>query len=146
KELLLQGEKLGIVANQKVGINFDVHASVHKAKKADARRSVFHAIVLFQRGAQFLQGVADVVGSEVVAQANGLAEEDFVALSEIFEDRGGYRAVRNGDDGALLGAQLGGTEADVFHSASLIANTAGVADLQSLVGQDRDSAKQIFKG
>src|SRR5262249_30378524 len=90
--------------------------------------------------------VADVVRSEVVTEPNGLAEKDFVALAEIFDDDIGDSAVGNGNDGAFFGAKFGGTQANVFYGAALIAYTTSVTNLQSSIGQDRDSAEQIFKG
>src|SRR5262249_9639767 len=68
------------------------------------------------------------------------------ALAKVFEDRVGDGAVGNGDDGTLLGAQFGGAKPYVFDRAALVADAAGVADLQSLVGEDGDAAEEVLKG
>src|SRR5207245_11640019 len=86
-----------------------------------------------------------MIRREVVAQADHLAEKNFVALAVILDDGGGDYAVGNRDHGTVFGAEFYGAEANVFDHAALIANAAGIANLQSFVGQNGNTTEQIFK-
>src|SRR4029077_7994466 len=134
QQVFLERQEIRIVADQNVRIDFNVHSRIHETKQANARGRILHPIVLLESSAKLLQRVSNVVGCKIVAKPNGLAKEDFVALAEIFNDDVRNRAVRYGEDVALLGAEFGGAKADVFDRATLVADAAGVSDQQCLVG------------
>src|SRR5438445_12868837 len=87
-----------------------------------------------------------MIRREVVAQTDHLAEKNFVALAVILDDGGGDYAVGNRDHGSVFGAEFYGAEADVFDRAALIANAAGITDLQSSVRQNGTATEHVFEG
>src|SRR5882762_6051920 len=86
-----------------------------------------------------------MIWREVVTQTHYLPEKDFVAQPEILKNRGSHGAIRNRHQGALLGAQFGRAQSNVFDNAALIANAARIAHQHGAIGKNRDAAHHIFK-
>src|SRR5215475_15580767 len=100
----------------------------------------------FQKTAKLVENVAQVIGGKVVTKSDQLAKENFVTLAEVFQYCGCDRSVGNGYDRAIFSAKFGGAKADVLDGSALIADAAGVADLQRFVRENGDTAQQIFEG
>jgi hypothetical protein len=102
-------------------------------------------VILFEHGTGFVKNVTQMIGGKIVTEAEQLAKKNFVALAKIFQYGGCDCTVGDRDYRALLGTQFGGTKANVFYNAALIADAAGIADDQGLVGEDGNAAEQIFE-
>src|SRR5712671_592994 len=87
-----------------------------------------------------------MIRREVVTQTHYLAKQNFVTQPEILENGSSHCAIWNRHQGALLGAQFGRAQSNVFDNAALIANAACIAYQHSAVGKNRDAAHHIFKG
>src|SRR6202041_2127939 len=73
------------------------------------------------------------------------SELDFVAAGEILNAHGGKCAVGNGELGASVGANAGGSQSDVFDGSGAVGEAAIVADADDVIGKHGDSAKKIFE-
>src|SRR5258708_23616092 len=145
QQLFLRRQVCGVFGLQDVTINLNLQSVFGKAQKSYARGRVFHFRIFDQKILDLAEHISYVIRRKVVAQANRLLTQEFVAEAQIFHDGRRHYAVWNRKQGALASPQPGGAQADVFHHAGLVVDAAGVADLDNFVEKNGNATEHVFE-
>src|SRR5258708_20056783 len=145
KALFLRRRVRGIFRLKDVAIDLQLQRVLGEAQEPYACGGVLHFRIFDQEILNLPEHIADMIRRKIVAQANRLLAQEFVAEAQVLDDGRCHRAIRDGKQGALAGPQPGGSQADVLDYSRLIVDAAGVADLDDLVKNNQNPPKQVFK-
>ena len=106
----------------------------------------FHFRVAVKQAADFSQHEAHMVGLGLRAQPKIRLEKNLVAAAEVLEVDGRHGPVGNRHQRSLLGADAGGTQADIFDHAGTIAEAANIADAEHFVAENGNATEKILDG
>ena len=100
--------------------------------------------MLVQKLADTGQDEAELVRRGLVAQVQGVPEEEPVAHGEVLDADRRELAVGNGDDGAGKRADLRGAKADVLDGALVLAGLAEIAQADGFVPDEEEPAEEVL--
>jgi hypothetical protein len=91
------------------------------------------------------QDVPELLGCGFISQAEGVTKPDLVSQGEIVNTHRGELTVGDRDDGSGEGPNSGGAEADRLDPTLVFSHPAKISDPDGLIGNDGDSADQVFQ-
>src|SRR5215472_12209897 len=94
--------------------------------------------------ADFQEHEAHVIGFALRTQPQIRLEQNLVAAAEVLQIDGCHRAVRNGQQCSILGANARRSQSDIFNNPGAVTETADVANPKYLISQYEDPPKQIL--
>src|ERR1700690_2969497 len=101
--------------------------------------------MLIEQPASLSEDVTELVRQSFVAQAQLGVEKDFVAPAQVLHIHSGQRPVGNGKLGSFRSANASGAEADVFHGADPVAETADVAHVDDFIREQGNASEEILQ-
>lgn len=145
EEFFLNGEEFGEVAGENVGEELDFEGVGAEFEETDAAVFRRDAGVGFEQRAEFGEEGLQLGGGESIFDADGMAEEDLVALAEVFDIHGSELAIGDVESAALDGTETSGAEADILDGGDGGAELAAIADADAAVAEEGEAAEEIFE-